>query len=284
MTKHQQILFHIFTEVSSLCEKNNIPYFAIGGTCLGAIRHKGFIPWDDDMDLAIPIEHFDRFIQLANKELPDDLKLITSDRMKHRFGVIARVADRNSTVIMKALKDYPDEYFGVPLDIMPMSGLPDTKAGIRRFKFIQHSLYKLDHMRRTPIDKTPTVFWKIIWIFLRGPLFFLPYNFFSDLWMKLLRKYPLKKSRYTGYVWNYKLKWPNSVFPQKDFAGSVDMPFETSTIRCPVGWEDVMSTFFGNYMELPPEEKRVGHTSYAYVDLDRPYTYYQKPENRRGKY
>ena len=73
----QERIFEIFLEIKKICEKNNIKYFAIGGTCIGAVRHKGFIPWDDDLDVAIPIEKFTEFKYFAERELPSFLKIYT---------------------------------------------------------------------------------------------------------------------------------------------------------------------------------------------------------------
>ena len=74
---HKELL-HIATAFDQICQKHHIPYYMLGGTILGAIRHNGFIPWDDDMDFGIPRPYFNQFIALAEQELPPKYKLITS--------------------------------------------------------------------------------------------------------------------------------------------------------------------------------------------------------------
>ena len=73
--KVQNEILSIFIEIDKLCEKHNLRYYAIGGTCIGAVRHNGFIPWDDDLDIAMPRKDYERFIAIASEELPKHLKL-----------------------------------------------------------------------------------------------------------------------------------------------------------------------------------------------------------------
>ena len=82
MTDVQEKILEIFKEIVKVCNKYDIPYYAIGGTCLGAVRHKGFIPWDDDMDIAIPIEDIDRFIKIAKKEL-QNIYIYTQEKIEN---------------------------------------------------------------------------------------------------------------------------------------------------------------------------------------------------------
>ena len=280
MTQLQEVILNIFMEVSALCDRNKIPYFAIGGTCLGAVRHKGFIPWDDDMDIAIPIEHFDRFVSLARTELPEHLEVISSADLPHRFGVILRIADNRTTCILESMQDYPQEYFGLYLDVMPLAGIPLNEGRERLYKLYFNLLCRLDYVRRRPITEIPTVKGRICWHVLKTLSFCIRYNFFSNLWMGLLRKYPVHSAKYVGYVWSYKLWNGTRIFSKNDFDDHVDLTFENTTIHCPKGWDDFLTIFFGNYMEFPPVDQRIGHDNYVFVDLSKPYSFYQKKENR----
>ena len=137
MTELQTKILDIYKKVSVICIRNNIDFFAIGGTCIGAIRHRGFIPWDDDLDIAVPIEQYDKFKECMREELPTNLYLYDCDTVKEYRQLFCKVCDRNTTFIEETEKPYKKAYKGVFVDIMPISGVPSNKE--EKDKFI----YKL---------------------------------------------------------------------------------------------------------------------------------------------
>ena len=99
MTEIQEKILEIFQQVSILCEKEKIEYYAIGGTCIGAIRDKGFVPWDDDMDIAIPIEQFNKFIDIARQQLPSKYEVLTYKESLHYSEIFIKVIDKETSYI-----------------------------------------------------------------------------------------------------------------------------------------------------------------------------------------
>lgn len=95
LKKLQNEILDILVEVSNICEKNNIDYFIIGGTALGAIRHKGFIPWDDDIDIGMTRENYDKFLEIAQNSLSSNLFLQTPYTEKHTLSIIQKLEKRN---------------------------------------------------------------------------------------------------------------------------------------------------------------------------------------------
>lgn len=263
MNDIQKCILDIFKEVSVVCQKHNIDYFSIGGTCIGAIRHKGFIPWDDDLDIAIPIEKFDEFIDLARKELPDYLEVYTDVDIVHYHYIFIKIIDKRTTFIENTMIDYPDAYRGIFVDIMPLGGVPDK--GIKRFVFATklRALGMLDKCIRFEDYKSYLKFLnKILNKFFK-------FNYFSNQLMNLLKKYPLKKSNYTGYVWRSKLE-EKLVFPMEYFSESIDVDFENTKIKVPKMYDEYLSAQFGDYMKLPSADEREGH-HYGIIDLNIPY-------------
>ena len=252
MTELQQIILDIFKEVKKLCEDNGIDYYAIGGTCIGAVRHKGFIPWDDDLDIAVPAEQYEDFIRLAKEKLPSHLQLIDHNDREHFRRVFVKVADKRTTYVQTYMTDYPDEYYGVFIDIMPMSGKPEGKAGERYVKKMAFYTYISQQFVRS-YKENPALREKLSWLFLR-PLFFLPRNHYFKKWRKEILKHPVKGSKLICFPWNIKVRWRS--FSHEVFDGYEELPFEDTTIRCPKQWDTYLSTDFGDYMKLPPEEKR----------------------------
>lgn len=110
MTDTQKVILSIFKEIKQICERHNIKYYAIGGTCIGAVRHKGFIPWDDDIDIAIPIEQYFIFLDYARKELPDYLYVLSPKDTVHYPNGFSKICDNRTMFIMRSSLKYPDSY------------------------------------------------------------------------------------------------------------------------------------------------------------------------------
>lgn len=272
MNDLQKCILDIYKEVSALCKKNNITYYAIGGTCIGAARHNGFIPWDDDLDIAIPIEEFDKFQELCKRQLPDYYKLRTNKDVKHTPLLFAKVIDERTTFIEKSEVNFKRNYKGVYIDIMPLAGIPSDKAKrdkylkklnrLKKFNFLRRNLYVTDNKKR-----------QIARVLLFPIYIFLPYYYFSNKIYKLFKKNPLKDCGYTGYLWPESAPNENWIFSSEWFKTSVDLPFEDTTMSCPIEYDKYLTKQFGDYMTLPPETDRITHN--GFVDLTKSYKWYQ---------
>lgn len=270
MTHIQRIILDIFKEVLKILNEHQIPYYAIGGTCIGAIRHKGFIPWDDDLDIAVPIEYWDKLIDLLKTSLPPDLYLYTSDEIKKYHYVWLKVCNKNTTFIEKSEYKLKKAWKGIFIDIMPISGVPENKKECKHF--IQ-SLSRLENFNN--YLRFPNVVCSFRSLVGRMPFrvlsAFLPYNFYSKKFIEKLKKYPLRDSTQTGYVWHP--QWlPRLIFPTSFFDKGLLVDFEDTKIRVPSNYHAYLCQQFGNYMKLPPEGKREVHS--GFVDVNKPYTYY----------
>ncbi len=275
-------ILSIYKEIKKLCEKHNIRYYAIGGTCIGAARHKGFIPWDDDLDIAMPLNDYNRFFEIASKELPDNLRVFKGTEMRHSGSLFMKVDDSNTTFIESEVTYYPDEYRGVFVDIMPLNGIPSGKNKQKKYAFIVSLLVRLNVKRRTRYSNNKHFKNRLLWIVCLPFKLIVPHNFWSRLWCKYTEKYDFEKSEYTGYTWFGRIK--RLIFKKEWFSDYVELPFEDTTMRCPVGYDEYLTQQFGNYMEIPPEADREVHSIDGIVDLDKPYSCYQeKYRSERAK-
>ena len=270
MTETQKVILSIFKVVSEICAQHSIPYFAIGGTCIGAVRHKGFIPWDDDLDIAVPIEYYDSLLDCLRKEIPDSLYVLVASEKLHYHYIWAKVCNRNTTFIEKSEYRYEDAYKGVFVDIMPISGIPNGFE--RKTFYAKVKLYSyLNNIRRFPVISNGSPVKNCLKSILKFLISIFPFSFFSNKYLGLLKKYPFYKSKDTGYVW-----FPEGIerltFPLDFLKNSVRMQFEDTVISVPELYDSYLSFQFGDYMTLPPEEKRLKHD--GLVDLDHPYGYY----------
>lgn len=113
-------LIKIATIFDQLCKSHNIPYYMLGGTMLGAIRHKGFIPWDDDMDFGIPRPYFNRFIDIAQKNLANKYEVITNENSKALKKGFIKIQLKHSKLIEKIFEKQETSFYnGIAIDIFP---------------------------------------------------------------------------------------------------------------------------------------------------------------------
>ncbi len=270
----QQSILNIYKEVKEALDKNGLRYFAIGGTCIGAVRHQGFIPWDDDMDLVMPDSDYKKFVSIAKDILPPHLEMLVRSDHPHDPTVAGRVFDKNNTFIEDHEKKYPEEYKGVFVDILPMGGLPEDEADRARYFKKMKRYMRLNEKRRCSFTYLKRAKTRALWI-AATPYRVLPNRYWSDKIYKMQSQYPFDKSSLTGYTWSLhvgKRYYPKSVFDEY-----IEMPFEDTTVRCPKGYDEMLKSIYGDYMTIPPEDQQKGlHEETSFIDLDKPYSYYQK--------
>lgn len=283
MTDLQNKILEIFTVVEEICRKHNLRYYAVGGTCLGAVRHKGFIPWDDDLDIAMPDQDFRRFVEIARRELSHPYELISIAQLPHSTCLHAKVQNVETTFIEEGEIEYPDSYKGVFIDIFPLFGSPnDAKRRIlfdAKLLFLKQLNEKQDRKRK--LSDFKRIKGRILWLLVNGflPVHFFPLHFWAEKWLSSIFKYSADTSTYVrdcGYRCYKRSEW---------YREGVRMPFENTTIVCPKNWERVMETQYGDYMKLPPENERITVHSGGggIVDLERSYKYYASKRDRKGR-
>ncbi len=278
MNELQEKELDVLKEVIKIIERHKLRYYAIGGTCLGAIRHHGFIPWDDDIDIGMPREDYELFRMTLYKELPEKYQKLDCDNSKRHTFLFTKIYNSETTFVENYAKDSPDRYTGVFVDVMPLDGLPSENAK----KVIKKSQRLKESNRRTrkmPIDYIRTAnFFKFLARKCMSVMF--KYNYFSTRWKNLLSQYPFEKSDMVYFSWRdeksallegYKVAFPYSYFADYDNAS-----FEDITIRVPIRYNDYLTDDFGNYMELPPVEKRNSGHNVFICDLNTPCAYYAK--------
>ena len=274
MTETQKVILDIFKITADICERHDIPYFAIGGTCLGAVRHKGFIPWDDDIDIAIPIQHFDEFWDIAERELPPGYETYTCKKVRTYDKIFGKIHNTETAYIETKEIGYYKAYKGIFVDIMPISAIPDTDAEREAFYDSVLNYKKQNYYRRFPykVVQSKRKKTRLKWMLMRVAGMFGGFDYYSDKWMDLLRAHPFGSSSLTGYSWSKNIR--KYTFPADCFANTVDMPFEDTTIKCPALYDKYLTLQFGDdYMELPPEEKRAPHRTEV-VDVNKSYKQY----------
>jgi lipopolysaccharide cholinephosphotransferase len=273
--KLQMAELDILKAVVNICEENQIRYFATWGTLLGAVRHRGFIPWDDDIDIAIPRDDYERFIRIAQQKLPPHLMVHYYTTNKYAPCTVLRVMNRNTTWINKNSKKIKELYQGIIIDIEPLDGLSaDTNAQKRLIKYVS-LLLKLDIHWRYPISIYAHIKQRLFYpiSLLLRPLF--GRYLFANKIIEVLKENNYEKSKYLVFGDS------GTVFRKCYFDEFIYLDFEDIKIRCPSGYHNYLRECYGDYLQIPAEDDRCEHADVIeLIDFDKSYEKYTGVDNK----
>ncbi len=255
VAKMQSIVYEILCEIDSFCRENDIKYFLSGGTCLGAVRHHGFIPWDDDGDVMMPRDDYEKFIRLFEAKTTSRFRICTLDNDKNCNLSYARVWDPNTRVIHKTVYS-PD--IGVSVDVFPIDGVSD--AAWKR-KVFYWTLKVLDTVcseatRRMYLPEHRfIVLRKIVGRIAR--LFGV--HFFASLMNSLARAHDYNTSRLVAC--SLPAHYGERETIEKEYMSDpVYMDFNDSRFPVPSGYDRYLSNLYGkDYMVVPDGPKETTH-------------------------
>lgn len=256
-----QVDIDIVKEVVKICDEYGLIYYMLGGTMLGAIRHKGFIPWDDDIDLGMPRDDYEKFLKIAPHKLPSKMKVVNYRNNRHYQYYITRVLDKDTKVVEERIGN-DNKYTNASIDIFPIDGTPNNVVlrKIYYFRVLTHRAlmslcYKdsIDRKRKRGfIEKT------FLWIMVRIPIEKLttPYKEKCKI-DKLLRKQKLEQSKYIGNIMGaYRTR---EIVPAEYYGKGKFYQFEDLELRGLDMYDEYLTYTYGNYMQLPSKDKRKTH-------------------------
>ena len=256
----KKIQERIFAEIDEYCTQNGLSLFVAYGTLIGAIRHKGYIPWDDDIDLWMLREDYDKLIDgFVSKTGNVAVRSVRNEKgYPYPFAKASFTESHSYEYIYKKRFD-----IGINIDIFPLDFVPaDRKAQEVLFKKVKnlkkiHAFKNISHKKRSFI-KQLTLF--------AGNVVLAPFSSWSlgKKINKTIESFDVKEKEYVGcFLCPYGIK---TVVPYSCFSKVERMPFEDSNAPVPTGYDKILSSIYGDYMKLPPEEKRVTHHMYeAYI-------------------
>lgn len=251
-----------------ICEKYNLKYFMAGGTFLGAVRHNGFIPWDDDIDLGMYRKDYDRFLKIAEEELKPPYKLQTYQNCETHHYYFSHIVDTRYKVRRMGSLDRREEY--VWIDIFPYDGLPEGIKGVifylklLFYRFCYHMAY-FDQINIARSDRSQ---WQKMILYFCAVIHKL-FRFDKNKWRnKIDEKLKSVNIEECSKIMSFMgVKLQREIMPKHIYDDLTDYVFEDMKLKGPRDYNYVLSQMYGNYMELPREEQRVSHPMEIVEDI-----------------
>lgn len=272
MTAEQEIILKILIEIRRICDNHNLKYFLAYGTLLGAVRHKGFIPWDDDIDIVMFRDEYEEFLRIAEKELPEYYKLRKPGVKDYPF-YFAKVDDARTTKIEQST--IKSKYkSGCWVDIFPIDGRPKNKNArkIYDFNFILKWFMCCIKTRNLSDDVETSKIKKYLY----------EHSKTKDIgkliarFEKYCKKYSVNSSDYVSLD---EVRHIRSI-ERKYYEEQSEYEFEGEKFTSVKDYDGYLRFVFNDYMKLPKEEDRQQH-SILYLDLDKSYFEYKFDDEKK---
>ncbi len=256
LRKVQLLELKVLKEIKRVCTKHNIKYFLTGGTLIGAVRHKGFIPWDDDIDIAMMRPDYDRFLEIAPKELGPEFSLLA---IQHdpKIGTFFSKVVLNGTTYRNVQQPDDAKNFGFLVDVLPYDNIYDNKVLAKlyfcwlNFCVVLYSMKNGYHNGTTKLKRFVAEAMKICF-------FWMPKKWLRNIIINYPYRLNEKKTNTKAYL-SGRYGIPREMRSAYLFGEYTELPFEDDTFMVLKEYHAFLTELFGDYMKLPPVEQRVTH-------------------------
>lgn len=261
------IQLELLKSVISICEEHGLKYYVIGGTLLGSIRHRGFIPWDDDIDIALPRQDHDRLQEICRANPPEHCRYVNFEDEWRLHHNISKLVDARTELIEDAAPNRRVR-LGVYIDIFPLDGVPAGRAA-RAIHYGAIAFLK-GVMELARLERSPRRPWQ------KRLLIALVQTLLTDGMQRAAHRYLERLMRRHNYhtsaeVANFAGAWGvRELMPREWFGEGASYSFEGIEVNGPVDYDRYLRRLYGEYMQLPPVEKRKSHHHYTAYRLEQP--------------
>lgn len=251
----------ILAEVDRICRKHDIAYFMDSGTLIGAVRHKGNIPWDDDVDITMPRKDFERFMKIAPTELGEDFEVVEPVDYGERsfFDFITHVAYKKTQIkpVEGEMEFYNNKLNCFVLDIFVLDDISDNKFKQRLKFFKLHLLYGLSWGHRYKLNYNEYTTLQKAGVFVLSHIGKMFKQTTIEKWFWKTAQSDNNKGYKSCYAANYPFDQIQYVYDKKWFEKQIELDYEGHKFMAPVGYDNILRTMFGDYMQLPPKEQQI---------------------------
>lgn len=272
MTELQEAEFNILKEFISVCDKLHLTYYLVCGSALGAVKYHGFIPWDDDLDIALPRQDYETFCEKGQQLLPDHLFLQNHRTEKIYPRIYSKIRNSNTTYIEKSVSDLEINH-GVYIDVFPLDGYPKEAKDVASLERKKRALKALLIGSFLPNEQY-SLKAKMAWVAER---ILGMHRHTQKILQKLERLISEWETEDSDLIcnhgnWQGKLEYA----PKWHYGKGTMAKFEGLDVRIPENYDAYLTQKYGDWRADLPKEQQVGHHYYTVMDLNRPYTEYIK--------
>lgn len=266
----QMIQLEILCEVDRICKKHGVSYQLFAGTLLGAVRHKGFIPWDDDIDVCMLRNDYERFIKCCECDLKRDYFLQYYKSDKKSYLQFAKIR-KNNTLFINRVEAGSGMHNGIFIDIFPLDNVsPNTLCG-RVHPWIFNVLYIIGSSRvKGRAVNSKNIATRCIRLLFHFVLKLMPKICLDRLMQGVLRYFEGKNVKYVNHLTNgiSRERLRRYLRVKETFYDTVELDFEGHLFPGPKNYQEVLKQNYGDYMKLPPKEKQYPHHGIYEIDLN----------------
>ncbi len=264
LKEHQAILIELLIEFDRVCQKHNIKYILFAGSALGAVRHQGFIPWDDDLDVALLREDYDRLMKLDPDEW-NKTYYMQCEYSNHWPIHFSKLRKNNTTCLEKYHPKDKEIHQGIYIDIFPIDNASD-KPFVRKIQFYASKIVQAKSFFKRGYETASIVKKGVMLLSSVLPL---------KPFLKIVKMSQNKTSRYVHSFLGGSINFKKGVFERRWISDTINMPFESISIPVSLHYHELLTMQYGDYMVLPSAEERQCKVHAILVDTDNDYTEYK---------
>jgi lipopolysaccharide cholinephosphotransferase len=255
LEKIHNLELEMLNEIVRICNKYDLNYFLIAGSLIGAVRHQGFIPWDDDLDIAMPREDYEKFISICSRELNERFLIDSYDTNKNYFRLAAKIRAKNTIYMEDYLVNYKGPH-GIWIDILPLDYSVKSKSIILSVQSVIKSTLQVAIMKKQKADISDKKTYKRV---ISTIVSLLPVSFLTTTQTKIMKLQNNKTNK--KYIVNLASKYgyKKQIFLIEDYFPAQKLKFENDEYCVPNHYDVILKKIYGDYMKVPPKELQTIH-------------------------